>query len=192
MRKLLIVALLALFAAFGWGWYSPYYTLGKLRDAARAGDADYVNAHIDYPAVRDSLQASMKAAVTRKLGGAAAVQNNPFARFGAAIAGAVSAPLSDALVTPDGMRELLRHTAHRGGDERPEDEGDKSAESGSGTEETAPHADGERSFRNVGAGYRNWHEFSVQADSRIGPLALVFERQGLFGWKLKALEVSGS
>ncbi|MDN0074817.1 DUF2939 domain-containing protein [Crenobacter sp. SG2303] len=192
MRKLLLAVMLALFAAFGWGWYSPYYTLGKLRDAAQAGDAEYVNAHIDYPAVRESLQASMKAVVTRKLGGEAAVQHNPFARFGAAIAGAVSVPLTEGLVTPEGMRELLRHTAHRSGGERTEDESDKSAEVGSGTEGAAPSGDGERPFHNAGAGYRSWREFSVQADSRIGPLALVFKRQGLFGWKLKALEVSGN
>ncbi|MCW3480047.1 DUF2939 domain-containing protein [Neisseriaceae bacterium JH1-16] len=187
MRKISIVVVLAVLAVFGWGWYSPYYTLTKLRDAARAGNADYVNAHIDYPAVRDSLQASMTAVATRKLGGAEAVQHNPFARFGAAIAGAVSRPLTEALVTPDGMRELLQQTEHRSGDEQAEN---KSAEPADG--EAAPPPNEEKPLRNIGAGYRNWHEFRVGADSRIGPLALVFQRQGLFEWKLTAVEVSGN
>jgi len=188
MRKISIVVALVVLAVLGWGWYSPYYTLSKLRDAARAGNADYVNAHIDYPAVRDSLQASMTAMATRKLGGAEAVQHNPFARFGAAIAGAVSRPLTDALVTPEGMRELLLQSAHRSGDNQGQAD-NKSAEPADG--DASPPSDEEKPLRNIDAGYRNWREFRIGADSRIGPVALVFQRQGLFEWKLTAVEVSG-
>lgn len=79
----LAAALLALLAA-GWWFGSPWWTLSRMRDAARAGDAQALAAYIDFPALRAS---------TRE-------QLGP-------IGGALARPAVDALVSPAALRLAL-------------------------------------------------------------------------------------
>lgn len=45
-------------AAFGWYWGSPWWTLYRMREAARAGDVEGLARYVDY----DGIDARRKAA----------------------------------------------------------------------------------------------------------------------------------
>lgn len=95
MRKGRTIALLAaalvLSLAAGWWFGSPWWTLWRMREAARAGDSETLAAYIDFPALRASTRARLG-----PLG--------PLAR-----------PAVDALVSPAALRLALGARGGRGG-----------------------------------------------------------------------------
>ena len=80
----------------GWWFASPWWTLRSMRDAARAGDAAAVAAHVDFPALRQDLKGEVMAGLVADARGSA----DPGARVGAALGGALVGPMIEALVTP--------------------------------------------------------------------------------------------
>jgi hypothetical protein len=83
----LVAALISLLAA-GWWFGSPWWTLWRMREAARAGDSEALAGYIDFPALR----ASTRAELAPRLG-----------PLGSALAG----PAVDALVSPAALRLAL-------------------------------------------------------------------------------------
>lgn len=51
-----------------WYW-SPLLAIRQMQTAARAGDADTFNDHVDYPRLRESLKGQFSAMLTKRLGG---------------------------------------------------------------------------------------------------------------------------
>jgi hypothetical protein len=93
-------ALLVLLAA-SWWFGSPWWTLWRMREAARAGDAEAVAAYIDFPALRASTLEQLRP------------------RFGP-LGSALARPAVDALVSPAALRLALgggRSGAAAGADE---------------------------------------------------------------------------
>jgi hypothetical protein len=88
-RMLALAAALAVLAGAGWWFGSPWWTLWRMREAARAGDSDALAAYIDFPALR----ASTRARLDPRLG-----------PLGAALAGRAV----DALVSPAALRLALQ------------------------------------------------------------------------------------
>ncbi|HEX8448830.1 MAG TPA: DUF2939 domain-containing protein [Allosphingosinicella sp.] len=95
LRAVAAAALLVLLAA-GWWFGSPWWTLWRIREAARAGDSEAVAAYVDFPALR----ASTRAQLGPRLG-----------PLGRALAG----PAVDALVSPAALRLALGGGAGSGG-----------------------------------------------------------------------------
>ncbi len=96
MRKSRIFAFaaaLVLLAGSGWWFGSPWWTLWRMREAARAGDSDALAAYIDFPALRASTRA----------------------RLGP-LGGVLARPAVDALVSPAALRLALRSRSGGGGD----------------------------------------------------------------------------
>jgi hypothetical protein len=48
-------------ALAGYWFFSPYVTVYQLQTAAKAGDADAFNRHVDYPQLRDNLKGQLTA-----------------------------------------------------------------------------------------------------------------------------------
>jgi len=88
----LAAALLALLAA-GWWFGSPWWTLWRMREAARAGDSDALAAYVDFPALRASTR-------------------NQLGPVGGLLAG----PAVDALVSPQALRLALGGGRGAGGE----------------------------------------------------------------------------
>jgi hypothetical protein len=93
--KLLAAALAVLLIA-GWWFGSPWWTLWRMREAARAGDSETLAAYIDFPALR----ASTRAKLAPRLG---------------PLGGALAGPAVDTLVSPAALRLALG--SGRGGGE---------------------------------------------------------------------------
>jgi hypothetical protein len=82
-------ALLALLAA-GWWFGSPWWTLWRMREAARAGDSGALAAYVDFPALR----ASTRAQIGPRLG---------------PLGGLLAGPAIDAAISPEALRLALLH-----------------------------------------------------------------------------------
>jgi hypothetical protein len=96
-------ALIVIASSALWYFESPAWTLKGMRDAARSQDADALNAYVDYPAVRKSLKAELKARMRAE----AQKDKSAFGDLGRAIGSVTLGPLLDVLVSPAGMRAAL-------------------------------------------------------------------------------------
>jgi Protein of unknown function (DUF2939) len=212
----LIVTLIviAVIAALGFGYASPYMALNSLKRAADARDAQTVNEYVDFPALRDSLKQQVTGLLSRRLdahGG-----GNPLAAIGAMIGVALIGPLVDAYATPDGVAALLNGIPPRGDPgERPPAPpaaGNSPDATAAASVPASPAAgNGVNSAANGGnsgnggensaappqppqttAGYRSLNEFVVTYQHGAGDArySAIFRREGLFTWKLAAVNLN--
>ncbi|BEU21733.1 DUF2939 domain-containing protein [Paraburkholderia caribensis] len=201
-RPLLIALIvIVVVAALGYAYASPYIALDRLKRAADSRDVDTVNAYVDYPALRDSLKLQVTGLLTRRLD----VQHNgnPLAAIGAMIGVALIGPLVDAYATPDGVAALLNGIPPRGEPgERPPPPPAAPADNPAPNSPQTPAPASSQANANgntppqppqTTAGYRGVNEFVVTYQHGVGDTryAAIFRRQGLFTWKLSAVDLNG-
>jgi hypothetical protein len=139
---------------------TPNFAFGALLNAAASSDDARLTRQVNIPAVRAHLTEQARSAA----GGAVPALLAPFAQ---AIGASVTAAALEALLTPQGLRELLGVGPDRGLDPR------------------AIRELHDRARRD----YRAWNRYAVTAPSPLtgGDVTYVFGRTGL-GWELVALE----
>lgn len=98
-----VFALLAL--ASGMYFASPWWSLGNLAQAARAGDKDKLALYVDFPRVRESIGDQANALLMEQ--GARESDDNPFAPLAALMGGFVVEKLLDTYVTPAGVGRFI-------------------------------------------------------------------------------------
>lgn len=200
------VAAVAVVAAVGYGYASPYIALNHLKAAADARDAAALSEYVDYPALRVSLKQQVGEMLQRRI--EAAHSSNPLLLFGAVIGTALIGPLVDAYATPDGVAALLSGMPPTGKPgERPAppppSEAPPSTQQGEATPgEATPPASGnpgtqaqpqpEQPRAQTSAGYRGLNTFAVtwQRSANSDRYAAILQRHGLFSWKLAAVELN--
>jgi len=159
-----LIGLVGLIAVLCVAWYfgSPRWTLYRMREAARNGDAETLSAYVDFHALRHSLKAQMQARLDTE-----AHKNEDIGALGAILGGAVLGPLVDRIVSPEGVQALIAGTADR-------------------------HSPAKRAaIRNPDAmierdGLSGFTLHDVRAAGHDGDM--VFRREGI-GWKLVAIEI---
>lgn len=159
-----IVALLLVAAYVG----SPYLAVRNFKIAALSADVDKLDATVDFPAVRESLKSQLSAAMMREMTESPEMKDNPFAGLGAMMMPAIIDKAVDAFVTPDGLSALAR---------------------GSRPQESPKPANIDVDYDYE---YINMDRFRVKVsnkDASQGSAGLVFERRGLFTWKLIRIEI---
>jgi hypothetical protein len=170
-RALTAGAVAALLAVAATSAASPWWTLHRLRVAVERHDGEAVAAQVDFPALRasvkDQMLASMKADLNKN-GDA-----TPFARFGASLAQAVVDPLVDAVVSPAAVAAMVEHG--------------RIAIAKPGQAAPAPDAEPVRDKPRFALRYRGWDRFAITADDGG---SFVFRRDGLWTWKLAAIEMA--
>jgi hypothetical protein len=210
---LVTVVVIVVLIALAFAYASPYIALDRLKRAADARDAATVNEYVDFPALRESLKEQLGGLLRRRIG--AESHGNPLAALGAMIGVALIGPLVDAYATPDGVAALLNGMPPRGEPgERPPaspDASDSSSASSSdspsngGNPAAAPSAPAASSAPTASAangskppqppqttaGYRGINEFVVTYRHGVGNTryAAIFHREGLFTWKLTAVDL---
>lgn len=151
-------------------WVSPWWTLYQLRTAVAAHDAQAVSAHVDFPALRDSLKGQVMTGMQKAI---APEENNLLARLGAAMAAVAVNPMIDAMVSPDGVMAML--DSGRVKLSKPQGPADD-ADTGSGNKpDWSLH-------------YRAWGEVAVSTDAP-NTARFVLRRAGLWHWDLAAIEL---
>lgn len=174
MRKGWIIAIGAAFAVFALAYgASPYVAVRGFVAAAKQGDAEKLRGSVDFPAVRADLKPQLTAAVTTRMERDPAMRDNPLAGLGAMLMPSILDRMIDSVVTPEGIAALVR--AGKVGHAEPE---------------SAPSQRVDYDFR-----YITLNRFGV-ALRRHGaagdPVNLIFERRGLFAWKLVRIRLPQS
>jgi hypothetical protein len=197
-RPLIVVlVVIVVVAVLGYGYASPYLALDRLKRAADARDAQTVSEYVDYPALRESLKEQIGGLLTRRI--EARASGNPLAAIGAMIGVALIGPLVDAYATPDGVAALLNGMPPRGDlNQRPPVPQDAGANAPAtpappapapATSTTAPPQPPQTT-----AGYRGINEFAVTYQHGVGDAryAAILRREGLFSWKLAAVDLNAN
>ncbi|TZF82847.1 DUF2939 domain-containing protein [Cognatilysobacter lacus] len=156
---------------------SPYLAVRAIRDAAVAGDAPRVAEHVDFPALKESLNAHLAASMMQSA--AERGSENPMAGAGAMFAMALMGPMIDAVATPEGLAALMTHGA------LPK-LGMSDARAGEATAQPGTQVDAQMR-------YRDFDTFVVTlsgSSSSVAPLGLVFRRHRLIDWKLTSIDMS--
>jgi hypothetical protein len=178
VRKRTLVTLVALLLTVRVGtlvyaYASPYLTIGRVRRAAAAGDADTVNAHVDFPALRESFKGWMAVAMAQYMA-RSDMQNNPFAGMGAALTTMLVDGLATAMVTPETVRMMLEG-------QRPQPR----------RRDGSPREQASAADTDVERGYESFNRFVVKVRDKRKPtneFTMVWHRTGLT-WKLSAVRL---
>jgi hypothetical protein len=191
-RPLIItLVVIVVIAVLGFAYASPYLALNNLKRAADARDTQTVNQYVDFPALRDSLKQQIVGMLTRRLD---ADNDSKLATIGAMIGVTLIGPLVDAYATPDGVAALLNGMPPHGdpGERPPEApataaQAPASPAAGDATNHAAP-----AQTRQTTAGYRSLNEFVVTYRRGEGDAhySAIFRREGLFTWKLAAINLN--
>ena len=197
----LIVTLIviAVIAALGFGYASPYMALNSLKRAADARDAQTVNQYVDFPALRESLKQQVTALLARRLD--VKSNGNPLAALGAMIGVALIGPLVDSYATPDGVAALLNGIPPRGepGERPPPPPSTPQPADAAPAQQPQPQPPAAKDTPSppqppqTTAGYRGLNEFVVTYQHGVGDTryAAILRREGLFSWKLAAVDLNG-
>ena len=181
-----------------WYW-SPFLALRQLQTAARNGDAEEFNRHVDYPKVRESLKDQFSALVAQKLG-TPQDAGNPVAALGSMIGLGLVNQLVDVMVRPETVMAAMTHgrlaqpapTLTPAPAPVPPPGG---AADSAPAAEGAP-ADGKPRWIIDRQGASRMTAFAVDPAKPDAPdserLGLMFERSGFVDWKLTEIRMPAS
>ena len=165
-RKVLLGILVAAWLAVGaWFVATPYLSVWSLARAAKAGDAAGISEHVDFPALRESLQANAAQAVKDL---SSAFPNNPLAQMGASLATTLTQNAIGAAVTPETVALMLQGVPPDGSIGSPIRPSDF----------------------DLSMGYSAFSRFVVEArrpGASGSPLQLIFARSGIADWRLTSV-----
>ena len=161
---------------------SPFWTLNGMKNAVANNDAISIADSVDFPALRESLKANIQAQMASET---AKPDADGFEAFGSALAAMMIGPMIDALVTPEGLIQIMQG---KDIDSLSDMESGQAANSDSST--TGP------TKMNISKmGYETINRFTVDIsedaheniDSKNA--TLVFSRRGLLSWKLSGIRL---
>lgn len=175
-----IAAALVIIAAY-WYW-SPLIATHQMREAARAGDADTFNDHVDYPRLRESIKGQLSAMLTRRLA-SDPQPNSDAAKAGAALGANLGLSLVDkmvnAFIRPETVMQALRQ-----GKMMPKRQPDGAASLPAGSDK------GKVQWRSERKGFDKYITYALRPgqpeDERV---ALILERTGFAHWKLTEIRL---
>jgi hypothetical protein len=100
-------ALVAVAIAIGAYWYwSPFWAMHQMAQAAEKQDADAFNSYVDYSRLRDSLKGQFQARLGANV--AATAQDKPFAGLGTMLGMALVNQMVDAMVRPEFVMRAMQ------------------------------------------------------------------------------------
>ena len=170
MRLKLVIPAVVGIVVLGYAIGAPYITAYRIGSALEENDEEALSQHVDFPAVRQSLKDELNAAMAEY----AAEEDNVFASLGAMFVGAMADRVIDAIVTPAGLRRLLR-------DGDLESAMSDVSESGEDPDSSMPE---------VSMSYESLSSFAVTVgeDDQGDHVKLILKRNG-FSWKLSEIRL---
>lgn len=168
-KLIAIIAAAAVIVSGGiWYFASPSYAMMQLRDAALEGNADELGDSIDFPAVRESLKADLRAELAKEV---VNDDGEGLRSFGSMIAMAMVDGLVEGFVTPESLEAMIKN-GHFKDPEKPDS--------------AAADQLADWSIERTG-----FSRFTATPDAPDGGKvpSLIFERDGL-SWKLIRIKLS--
>ncbi|TAL54727.1 DUF2939 domain-containing protein [Pandoraea sp.] len=192
-----LAAILAFAAAVA---ISPYWALERIKRAADQHDATTLSAYVDFPQVQDSLKTSLRESLRQQMNRRS---QNPLEGFALALGGWVSDRMVEALLTPQSIAALMRGETvspleSPGNPPATVPPPTASVPPGTSAQPAAPApalseagaSDNQRA--NLTAGYEDFSHFVIRVYRRgqpDKPVLFTMTRQGLFDWKLTAIQL---
>ena len=159
---------------------SPILALHNLSQAAKAGDRERLEQAVDFPAVRTSLKAQLSAALITSMSADPNMKDNTFRGMGLLLVPAIIDRAIETYVTPDAIATMVT-TAKTPTSPPPPSVGPAPTTPPPGKLDT------HYSFSEMGRFRVDVHD--PDAPHSAGKLGLIFERRGLFTWKLIRIDV---
>jgi hypothetical protein len=175
MNKKIVIIIAAattgIAAIAGVGAYaSPYFTLDNMKKATTNRNADALAEEIDFPSLRTSVKANVKAQVIKQMTGAGTA---PVKGMNAALVDKMVDPLVDKLVTPEGLGDLMQ-------DKVP------------GAKIDLSNLEKNIADSEIKMGYESIDRFVVHITDKVDrqkDVSLILRRNGL-AWKLSGIDIS--
>jgi len=167
-RKVGVCVIVALIINCVWFYATPYITLYHIKKAIEAQDAAEISRYMDFPSLRENLKTSL--AVRKAAGG-----SNLFKSLRSLLSGAVTDPMVDALVTPEGIATMIKGEKIFG------KKGGNGQTSGQENEDDQEYS----------MGYETINRFVLKTKNKDTPkkeTGFVFTRKGM-SWKLSAVRL---
>ncbi len=168
MRYLIIIV----FVTFGvWFYFTPHMAVSEMESAAEARDAARLSEYVNYPELKESLKAEFS--TTLSATARQKTNNDLLSTLGAALVAGFVDPMIDTLVTPEGLAMMMKGNVSK-------DNKQASASKSSDTDVK------------TSSSYESFNRFVVVAsrkDAPNEPVQLVFNRHGLFDWKLSSVRL---
>jgi hypothetical protein len=176
LKKVIIAVILLAGILAAASYFSPHWTVYQMRSAIEQRDYDAFSQYVDYPALRDSFEGQMAAALQEMRNGNSG-DTRPLAALTRGIVASLVGPMLDVMITPAGVVEMMNTGTPKITQE---------VITGAITQTpTAPEAipDMKVSYRSrdTAAFYR--------ADAPPMPDSFILRRDGLWNWKLAAVEL---
>lgn len=170
---------------------SPYWTLYQLKRAVDRNDGVFVADRVDFPQLRESFKGAVMANLAKE---ATKGEEDGIEALGAAFGAMMVGPMVDALITPEGLIQMMQGRAM---DAMPdEDPGTLETPSQAGGSEAQEGGESEGGMDVSSVGYETLNRFSVTIAGGMGGFAaekgaftLLFSRRGLAGWKLTGVRI---
>jgi hypothetical protein len=179
MRKAVVIATLITSVAALGSYFSPHLTLYQMKRAIESRDADAFSEYVDFPALRENFKGQMMAKMNQDMS-SQEMKGNPFAGLGQALATAFVGPMIDAMVSPAGVIAMMNS-----GKVTPLPVAAKGR--AVPVSDAAPNQ-----TPNYSVSYKGWNRTVVrvndQGKEQVG-FGFVFKRDGLWSWKLSAVEM---
>lgn len=175
IKGVVILGVLAFLVAY---FATPILTVNAIVSAAKAGDAEALEQHVDFPAFRDSVKDELTARLMAEAGADPDVRNSGLGGLGMMLAPMLVSGAVDALVTAPTIAAMVR-TA-----ETPDPKDVATAR--------APEPESQDKEIRQSYGYRDLNTFVLtltDPDRPEQPLKLLLTRHGLFGWKLSGIDL---
>jgi hypothetical protein len=175
---LFLIVVIGVVGAF---FATPWYSVGRLREAARNDNLTQLSDMVDYKSVRESLSEQLKLRFKAQMG-ALGSSSNPVGEAMAAIGDTIVDATVEQMVTPGLVGNMLR-AADAGTDVALEAETAKDAPKPEGTPV------------DVGISYRNLNTVAAsftRADGTGQPMTLLLRRERFVFWKVFEIELPPS
>ena len=175
-RKYFVIAGAVVVACIVAFFASPYWAVHKLKKAGESQDAVYITDSVDFPAFRESLKGALQAQMAKE---ASSQEGDGLGALGAAFGAMMIGPMVDAFVTPEALIALMQGKDFK----------ELQAQSDAQGEVPEPTA-GKNGDVSTSMGYETLNRFVVsQSDKDKRAASLVFQRHGLFTWKLSGIRL---
>ena len=163
-----------------WVYFAAHLAVRSMRLASERGDAEALSAHIDFPALRESVKRQLADAMDAHIGSGESA--GAFGELGASLSTAIADPMIDAMLTPQAFSLLFS--------------GRGLALDGlaiAGMRDADARISGNLPQWKAAMGHEDFSTFTFELqpdDDAIPASTLIFKRDRLLLWKLSGIEMA--
>ena len=178
----LALLLAAVIGVAAYWYWSPYLAIRQMQSAAKSGDADAFNDHVDYPRLRESLKGQFSAMIADSMQ-TSSESKNPFAALGTMLGLAMVEKMVDAMVRPELVMQGMKNGQFGPGARRTDSQPSGTPDAQTPKDEKVRWAYDRKGVNKLVA----YTQDDTASDGK--QVGIVFERTGFANWKLTEIRI---